>query len=56
MAAARDLRDRYLDEVNSGRVLLEGASKYDVSRQLAPTAAAEPIEPVVDSIPLLNAA
>jgi hypothetical protein len=43
VAAAREFRDRYLDEVNSadGRRLLEstrgagGGGKYDVSRQLA---------------------
>lgn len=34
IAAARELRDRYLEEVNSGRVLLDGAGKYDVSRAL----------------------
>jgi hypothetical protein len=34
--AARELRDRYLDEVNSGRMLpSQTEARYDVSRQLA---------------------
>lgn len=40
IAAARELRDRYLEEVNTGRLLPPAAyGKYDVSRQLdaAPT-------------------
>jgi GNAT superfamily N-acetyltransferase len=40
IAAARELRDRYLEEMNSGRLLPPAAhGKYDVSRQLesAPT-------------------
>ncbi len=39
VAAARELKDRYLDEVNSGRMLPSADGKYDVSRQLeaAPT-------------------
>ena len=52
IAAARELRDRYLDEVNSGRLLPAGAGKYDVSRQLA---AACSLEPVAARL-LLNAA
>ncbi len=42
IAAARELRDRYLEEVNTGR-LLPGAGtqrRYDVSRQLPPPTAA----------------
>ena len=34
VAAARELRDRYLDEVNSGRCLPAANGKYDVSRSL----------------------
>jgi hypothetical protein len=34
VAAARELRDRWLEEVNSGRVLPEAAMKYEVSRAL----------------------
>jgi hypothetical protein len=34
IAAARELRDRYLEEVNSGRCLPPARGKYDVSRQL----------------------
>lgn len=46
---AREFRDRYLDEVNSGRFLPSGNGKYDVSRQLA--AAPTPV-----AVPLLKAA
>ncbi len=36
IAAARELRDRYLEEVNTGRMLPSawGGGKYEVSRQL----------------------
>ena len=34
IAAARELRDRWLEHVNSGEFLLEGAGKYDVTRAL----------------------
>lgn len=35
VAAARELRDRYLDEVNAGRHLIEPvAAKYDVGRMI----------------------
>lgn len=50
VAAAREFRDRYLDEVNSGRHMLESAGKYEVSRQLPPTPAS------IELVPLLNAA
>jgi GNAT superfamily N-acetyltransferase len=41
--AARELRDRYLDEVNSGRMLpSQTEARYDVSRQLAPGAPGAP--------------
>jgi hypothetical protein len=32
VSAARELRDRYLEEVNSGRFLPEAQGKYDVAR------------------------
>jgi hypothetical protein len=50
IAAARELRDRYLEEVNSDRLLPGATGKYDVSRQLpaAPTN--------LNTVPLLNAA
>ena len=35
VAAAREFRDRYLDEVNTGRMLPSANGKHDVSRQLA---------------------
>ena len=41
IAAARELRDRWLEEVNSGRLLPARGGKYEVSRQ--PTAAAKAI-------------
>ena len=34
IAAARELRDRWLAHVNAAEMLLEGAGKYDVSRAL----------------------
>ena len=34
VAAARELRDRYLEQVNSERLLPAANGKYDVSRQL----------------------
>jgi len=48
-AAAREFRDRYLDEVNSGRHVLEAQGKYDVSRHLEAA-------PVIEQVPLLEAA
>jgi ribosomal protein S18 acetylase RimI-like enzyme len=39
VAAAREFRDRYLEHVNSGRLVLESAGKYALSRTLpAPSA------------------
>jgi hypothetical protein len=35
VAAARELRDRYLEQVNADRLLPSASGKYDVSRQLA---------------------
>jgi hypothetical protein len=35
VAAARELRDRWLEEVNAGAAMLVGNGKYDVSRELA---------------------
>ena len=34
VAAARELRDRWLEEVNAGAAMLVGNGKYDVSRQI----------------------
>ncbi|HLL88247.1 MAG TPA: hypothetical protein VK324_02995 [Tepidisphaeraceae bacterium] len=36
--AARELRDRWLEDVNAGRFLIEPAGKYDVARLAAPVA------------------
>jgi hypothetical protein len=44
LAAARDLRDMYLEQVNTERMLPGATGKYDVSRQLA--AAPTRVEPV----------
>ena len=55
IAAARELRDRYLEEVNADRLLPAANGKYDVSRQLE----AAPSALKVESIPgarLLEAA
>jgi hypothetical protein len=49
VAAAREFRDRYLEEVNSGRFLPPSNGKYDISRQLIAA-------PVMEQMPLLNAA
>lgn len=49
IAAARELRDRYLEQFNSGMLLPSAATKYDVARQLAPVAPQA-------RLPLLNAA
>jgi hypothetical protein len=32
--AARELRDRFLEEVNSGKFVLPDCGRYDVSRQI----------------------
>jgi GNAT superfamily N-acetyltransferase len=45
MAAARELRDRYLEELNAGNLLPPGAQgKYDVSRQIEGGSNAESAE------------
>ena len=50
IAAARELRDRYLEEVNANRLLPGETGKYDVSRQL------EAAPSILKQAPLLNAA
>ena len=50
VAMARELRDRYLEEVNGGRFLPEARGKYEVSRQLGPAQA------TLKELPLLKAA
>lgn len=52
VAAARELRDRYLEQVNGDRLLPGAHGKYDVSRQLAASPGFSP----PTSPPLLNAA
>jgi hypothetical protein len=34
VSAARELRDRWLEHVNAGEMLIESAGKYDVARVL----------------------
>jgi hypothetical protein len=36
VAAARELRDRWLEHVNTGQTLIESSGKYDVVRQALP--------------------
>ncbi len=45
VAAARELRDRYLEEVNVDRMLPAAHGKYDVSRRLDAATSAMKIEP-----------
>lgn len=49
--AARELRDRYLEEVNTGRMLPAANGKYDVSRQLEATRIRD-----IEQVRLLDAA
>jgi len=50
VAAARELRDRWLEQVNSGHSLPEAAGKYDVSRQI------QRRQDAAENLPLLPAA
>ena len=53
LEAARELRDRYIEEINAGLLLPPSAcGKYDVSRQLEAAPSAMKIRPFA----LLNAA
>jgi GNAT superfamily N-acetyltransferase len=52
IAAARELRDRWLEQVNAGAILPQGRGRYDVGRQL--TAASTTVS--VKQTPLLDAA
>ena len=59
---ARELRDRFLEDVNSGRLLPGGESgdsgggKYDVSRQIGTDAQSAEVTQSSDMIHLLDAA
>ena len=56
IAAARELRDRYLEEVNAGRLLPMANGKYDVGRQIMLTGGT-PVPPEgAEKIRLLDAA
>jgi hypothetical protein len=50
VAAVRELRDRYLEQVNADRLLPAAHGKYDVNRQL------EAAPSTIKQTPLLNAA
>jgi hypothetical protein len=54
VAAARELRDRWLEKMNAEPELIEGGGKYEVNRRIEPAGAArmDTIRPVA----LLNAA
>ncbi len=53
--AARELRDRYIEQINAGLLLPPSAcGKYDVSRQLPPKAAPSAMK--VGAVPMLEAA
>jgi GNAT superfamily N-acetyltransferase len=55
VALARELRDRYLEEVNSGRIQLDASrAKYDVCRRLSGPAGEA--EPLIMPVRLLDAA
>lgn len=53
LAAARELRDRYLEQVNTGRLLPESSGKYDVGRALeagrAEGVQPEPVKGLLDA-------
>ena len=50
VAAARELRDRYIEQINADRLLTAAHGKYDVSRQL------EAAPSTLKQTPLLKAA
>ena len=52
VAAARELRDRWLERVNADPSVLDSGGKYDVSRQLEGAPSATKVE----SVPMLEAA
>jgi GNAT superfamily N-acetyltransferase len=52
IAAARELRDRYLEQINRGAFVPQIQGRYDVSRQLAPTPTTVSVKPMA----LLDAA
>jgi hypothetical protein len=54
--AARELRDRFLEEVNSGRFVLPDCGRYDVSRQIENKTADTRVSPIVPPKALPEAA
>jgi hypothetical protein len=52
IAAARELRDRWMEEINAGRYLPESNGKYEVSRALPERAGSiEMVAPVLAALP-----
>ena len=52
VAAARELRDKYLEQLNSQRLLPSAQGKYDVSRQLdAPNMEVAPPSGIPGTLP-----
>jgi hypothetical protein len=45
ISAARELRDRWLEHVNAGEMLIEASGKYDVTRVLSAPMARTPLLP-----------
>ena len=56
IAAARELRDRYLEQVNANRLLPAAQGKYDVSRPRMLGPGAAPFPGALKQTPLLDAA
>ncbi len=53
VAAARELRDRWLEEVNAGRYLPAANGKYDVSRAIEGPATFVPVAVIEQHRPAL---
>ena len=56
VAAARELRDRYLEHVNAGSGVPASQGKYDVSRSLSPADVARALPAAPPAAALLPAA
>jgi hypothetical protein len=59
VAAARELKDRWLEEINSGRYLPMANGKYDLARTLIAAEVSGQLQPTTDharELPLLTAA
>ena len=56
IAAARELRDRWMEEINAGRYLPEANGKYEVARQIAVSDQRSAVSLESSALPLLPAA